>query len=138
MTSAPTCRMVRSSRYMTCRTRPNVPPTAGEASTRSFVRTAIFTAPYLVLGLVRSMIPSFLCRAPQPYWQESKQGERLERNPKYRKSFFGRILSVTLGTHGWTHLLLISGTLGAIGYALYDSTVAYAKHQRGLHQTACK
>lgn len=84
------------------------------------------------------MIPSFLCRAPQPYWQSQKPGERLERNPKYRKSFLKRMASVTIGTHGWTHLLLLLGLLGTIGYSLYDSTVAFAKGQRGLHQTACK
>lgn len=107
-------------------------------SARGFVRSEVFKAPYLVLGLVRSLIPSFLCRAPQPYWQSQKPGERLERNPKYRRSFVKRLASVTVGTHGWTHLLLVMGLLGTIGYSLYDSTVAFAKGQRGLHQTACE
>lgn len=49
-----------------------------------------------------------------------------------------RLVSVTVGTHGWTHLLLVLGLLGAIGYSLYNSTVAFAQGQRGLHQTACK
>lgn len=88
-----------------------------------------------MLGLVRSMIPSFLCRAPQPYWQSQKPGERLERNPKYIQSIFKRLASVTVGTHGWPHLLLVMGILGSIGYSLYSSTVAFSKGQRGLYQT---
>ena len=109
----------------------------GEASARRFIQAQVFMAPYTVMGLIRGLVPPFMRRAQQPYWTDGEIRSASERDPKCRKGFFERLLSVTFISHGWIHALIFSLILGAIGYSLHKSIMPYVWHQRTLHQTGC-
>lgn len=111
---------------------------SGQLSARRFIQSQVFMAPYTILALLRSFVPSFLRRAPEPYWVKSEPAELMEREKKNRQPFARRFLSVTLLSHGWLHLFVVLGLLAAIGYSLYESIRPFALGQRNLHQTGCE
>ena len=111
---------------------------SGQLSARRFIQSQVFMAPYTILALLRSLVPSFLRRAPEPYWTKSEPAEPMEREKKNRQSLGRRLLSVTLLSHGWLHLSVVLGLLAAVGYSLYESIRPFALGQRDLHQTGCE
>lgn len=110
----------------------------GNFGSRRFIQSQVFMAPYIILGMLRSCVPSFLRRHQEPYWAPSSIGETRERDSKARKPFMARLLAVTFGSHGWAHLILVCGLLAAIGWSLFNSLRPVALGQRSWHQAGCE
>ena len=110
----------------------------GKPSVHRYVQAQIFLAPYRLVGLMRMVIPQFLLRATKPHWIATPDNTPRERDAKNRTSFGYRLLSITVGSHGWLHAIILMALVGCIGLSLAHSILPWAQHQRSAHQTGRK